>query len=358
MSRRSSAFFINGGAGRVLCAIPALEKYYEESKDKNFIVVCEGGSELFKGHPLLDDRSYDVTHKNLFQDKIKNLDIVNPEPYRIWEYYNQQASLAQAFDIAINNKGTRELPPPILKLSRDEIISGNNIVNEVKQKLNKKKVVVFQPFGRGIHDAGGNLIDPSGRSFEFINVISIMKKMQKQGWAVILFSEYHFDAKVHGLEEFAKPEGANLRIWSAIIKSADLFVGADSVGQHIARTTMTPTVAVFGSTYPVNVSYPESDTFKIIDLGETERRYSPIRITVDEAVDRNNERLMFMTDEIEEFLMDIAIKTMRNETNDSDESSESPQTLPHTHNENCKGGILTAVQPPFSKKSKTIEGNI
>jgi hypothetical protein len=50
---RSKAFFINGGAGRVICSIPALEKYREESGDKDFIIVCEGGTDFFKGHPTL-----------------------------------------------------------------------------------------------------------------------------------------------------------------------------------------------------------------------------------------------------------------------------------------------------------------
>ncbi len=48
---RSKAFFVNGGAGRVLCSIPAFEKYEEESGDEDFIIVCEGGMELYKGHP-------------------------------------------------------------------------------------------------------------------------------------------------------------------------------------------------------------------------------------------------------------------------------------------------------------------
>lgn len=326
MSKRSSAFFINGGAGRVLCAIPALEKYYEENKEDDFIVVCEGGSEFFKGHNLLDSRSYDVAHKNLFKDKIKDRNVVSPEPYRIWEYYNQQASLAEAFDIAINNKGIRSLPQPTLKLSRDELIAGENIVKEVKEKLNKKNVVVFQPFGRGIHGAGGTLIDPTGRSFEFANVIGLLKKFQKAGWAVILFSEVHFDAKANGLEEFAKPEGANLRIWSAIIKAADLFVGCDSVGQHISRTMQTPTVAVFGSTFPINVSYPETNTFKVMDLGDIERDYSPIRITADEVIDRQNEMLMHMTDDIENFLIDIAKKIIKKKCVSSDEKKVNLRT--------------------------------
>jgi len=313
---RSKAFFINGGAGRVLCSIPAFEKYAEESGDKDFIIVCEGGTELYKGHPLLDSRSYDHWHKNIFKDKIRDMDIVSPEPYRVWEYYNQQCSLAQAFDIAINNKGIRELPYSDLYLSREEEIAGINVVNEVKAALKKENVIVFQPFGRAIADINGMLSDPSGRSFEYQTVLNLIKKFQKQNWAVILMSELKLDVKKTDLqEEIAQPENANLRAWSSIIKNADLFIGCDSVGQHIAYATKTPTIAVLGSTFPMNVSYPENNTFKVMDLGEGLRQYSPIRIVADEAVDRANERLMSMTSEIEDFLIDEAKKLMYNDKN-------------------------------------------
>ena len=103
---------MNGGAGRVICSIPAFEKYAEESGDKDFIIVCEGGTEFYKGHPLLDAKAYDAWQKNIFQDKLKHMDLVSPEPYRVWEYFNQECSLAQAFDIEINNASVRELPLP------------------------------------------------------------------------------------------------------------------------------------------------------------------------------------------------------------------------------------------------------
>ncbi len=45
------AFFINGGIGRVLCSIPALEEYAK--KNNNFIIVSEGWPECFAGHPSL-----------------------------------------------------------------------------------------------------------------------------------------------------------------------------------------------------------------------------------------------------------------------------------------------------------------
>lgn len=307
MSSRPKAFFINGGAGRVLCSIPAFEKYAEENPNENFIIVCEGGTELYKGHPILDAKSYDHWHKNLFKDKLKDMDVVTPEPYRVWEYYNQQCSLAQAFDIEINNKGIRDLPIPSLFLSKEEEIAGINLINEVKENLKKEKVVVFQPFGRGIHQHGGILSDPSGRSFEYDSIIELIKKFQKEDWAVILMSEVGIDTAKAGIKEnIAHPEGANLRVWTSVIKYADLFVGCDSVGQHISYSISTPTISVIGSTFPINVSYPESDRFKVMDLGEGVRQYSPIRIVQDELVDRSNERLMIMTKEIEDYLLDLS----------------------------------------------------
>ena len=47
MMTRNKAFFINGGAGRVVCSIPALEKFAEENPDNNFIIIC-GWSESVK----------------------------------------------------------------------------------------------------------------------------------------------------------------------------------------------------------------------------------------------------------------------------------------------------------------------
>ena len=67
---RSRAFFVNGGYGRTVCSIPAFEAYEKESDDSDFIIVCEGGTDAFKGHPLLDDRTYDNWHKNLFKEKL------------------------------------------------------------------------------------------------------------------------------------------------------------------------------------------------------------------------------------------------------------------------------------------------
>ena len=64
---RSMAFFVNGGYGRVVSSIPAFELYAKESNDDDFIIVCEGGTDAFKGRPDPQiKRAYDNWHKNLF----------------------------------------------------------------------------------------------------------------------------------------------------------------------------------------------------------------------------------------------------------------------------------------------------
>jgi ADP-heptose:LPS heptosyltransferase len=306
---RDTAFFINGGAGRVVCSISALEKFAEENPDNNFIIVCEGGTDFFKGHPILHAKAYDHWHKNLFEDKLKNMDIVSPEPYRVWEYYNQKATLAQAYDIAINNKGLRDISRPSIKLSKGELITGQNVIKDVKEKTKKDKIIVFQPFGRGVVEDKGIITDFSGRSFEAENVINLIKKLNKK-YGIIFMGEIAIDFPKHGITDpVAVPQNVDLRSWASIIAKADHFLGCDSVGQHLAHAFEKTATIVVGSTFKENVSYPSDSNFEILDMGEGARVYSPIRITVDEFADRVNEGMMVMNDKIE----DVIVETVNNQ---------------------------------------------
>jgi len=207
---RHTAFFINGGAGRVVCSIPALEKFAEENPDNNFIIVCEGGTDFYKGHPLLHAKAYDVWHKNLFEDKLKDMQLESPEPYRVWEYYNQQANLTQAYDIAINNKGIRDLDKPTIKLGKQELIQAQQVIRDVKEKTGKDKVIVFQPFGRSVFEENGIISDFSGRSFEPENVVSLIKKLS-ENYAIVFMGEVAIEFKKHGISQpVAIPQGLGL----------------------------------------------------------------------------------------------------------------------------------------------------
>ena len=301
---RSKAFFLNGGIGRILCAIPALEKYAEESGDKDFLVICEGAVDILKGHPVLDAKTYDIFHKNLFHSKLQSREVVSLEPYRVWEYYNQKCNLTQAFDILINNKGIRKLPKPTVILSKEETIQGKKLIDDIKTKIKKDKTIIFQPFGRGIEHIDSSFIDKTGRSIEYKNIKSLIRKLQKENFAVILMSEFGLDLKDQKYtDEVAFPEGLNLSQWASVIKHTDHFFGCDSVGQHLSYAMQTPTTVVLGPTYPINTSYPDCEYFNIMDLGEIDREYDPIRITMDERITRKNELLMAMNEQIEDFIV-------------------------------------------------------
>lgn len=310
MTQRAKAFFINGGAGRVVCSIPALEKYAEEVS-KDFIIVCEGGTDFYKGHPILHERAYDHWHKNLFEDKLINMDLVSPEPYRVWEYFNQKCSLAQAFDIIINNKGVRELPRPSMRLSNEEMFTGFGVIKEVKEKTKKDKVVIFQPFGRGVVSNNGLILDSSARSFEGAHVVNIVKQLQKK-YAVILMSEIGIDFSKHGCKDpVAHPQNLTLRQWAGVIANTDYFLGCDSVGQHLACALDKPATVVVGSTFAVNVSYPDYEKFDVLDMGGSVRKYSPIRITMDEVADRGNDGIMNMNEAIEKAIVESVDKGIK-----------------------------------------------
>lgn len=301
---RSTAFFINGGAGRVLCSIPAFVKYHEEHPDDDFIIVCEGGMDLYKGHPILHKKAFDVWHKNLFEDYIKERNCVTPEPYRVWEYYNQKCSLSQAFDIAINNKSVRQLPYPTIHLSKNEIAAAYNLVQEIKSGTGFDKVLVVQPFGRSIENTGDLIIDPTSRSFNISNIIEIINELKKE-YAIIIMSEFPIALEETNNSKYpvAQPEIPDLRIWSGIIEIADHFLGCDSLGQHIAKALGKTATVVTGSTYPVNISYPDDLDFDIIDLGKDTRVFAPIRLTLEEWQDRLNDEIMEMTDQDKKLIL-------------------------------------------------------
>jgi len=311
----NKAFFINGGAGRVLCSIPALEEYAKNHED--FIIVAEAWGDFYSCSKILRDKVYSITHKNLFEYLLKDKEIISPEPYRLNAYFNQKCNLIQAFDIIINElKDIPETKKINLELNKSEQISGHNIVSEVKEVTKKDKIVVFQPFGSSAKMEGKFIYDTTGRSFELSDIYKIIEELKKN-YGVILMTQIPIpDWDKLGV---ACPQNVSLNNWSGIINAADYFLGCDSMGQHIAYALDKPATIVIGGTYPENISYPNNKNFYIIDNGKEKRKYSPIRISFEDHYDRNNEELMVLSDmkikEIQKSIIDkIGISKVNNDT--------------------------------------------
>ena len=295
------AFFINGGIGRVLCAIPALE-HYVQNTDPDAVIVVEAWLDLFLLSPVLKDNVYPVNHKGLFKDKLRDKELISPEPYRLNAYFNQKANLIQAFDMLINDLSevpeTKELR---VSLGKSDEIVGFNLNNQIRQELGKEKTIVFQPFGSGAKLEGNIIIDESGRSFELKDVVQIIERLNEEYCVIVMSSfkiPYNFTNRV------AQPENVSILQWAGIIDACDHFLGCDSIGQHYANALGKSATVVIGATFPENISYPANPDFTIIDNGLGLRDYSPIRITQDIFTDRANESLMLLSPETLDLIVD------------------------------------------------------
>ena len=304
---RKKVFHLDGGAGRVICALPALEKYAKKNPDKDFNVIIGGWDTLTFGNRLLQDNTYSMDVKGIFNLLIKDNDLVHPEPYLLWEYYNQKCSLVEGFDKIINETDDHsDLEPPKLYLNKMEEKGAANMIATVESKQNKSTTIVIQPFGRSARIDNGDIIDDSTRSIEANVYYKLVKKLS-QKYNIILMAEGEFCQAVSQEDTISEKPQGDLRLWAAVIEACDYFIGCDSLGQHMARAFDKPGSVIMGSTYAENVSYP--DWFNIIENEDVAKTYSPIRACGFDShlADRLNDRLMdFTDDQINEIYSNIA----------------------------------------------------
>jgi hypothetical protein len=303
MKKLKKVIIIDGGAGRAIAALPSLEKYVKNNPNEDIRIVVFGWDNIYWGNALLQDITYGADTKGLFDNVIKDADVlVSPEPYRVPDYFNQKISLAEAFDREINNtKDHSDLGVPRLYLCKAEEKNAANVLADVRSQQKKAKTIVIQPYGRSARVDRGDIIDDSSRGLDSNSYARLAKKLSTK-YNLVLFAEKQF----HLAEDFTFKMEADLRMWAAMIEGCDYFVGCDSVGQHMARAFDKPGTVIIGSTYPINVTYP--DWFNLIEKTDLPKKYSPIRICGldNHLADRYNDRLMDFTDkEIDDIFMKI-----------------------------------------------------
>lgn len=289
-----TVFWIDGGAGRAICAIPALLKYNRLNPNSDWCVLVAAWDFLYWGIPELQDRAYGIDTKGIFDNVVKTADkIITPEPYRNPAYFRQEISLVEAFDREINNTTDHsDLGVPQLIFNTAETVVAKNTINDLKNTQKRSKTIVFQPFGRGAKlERDQQVVDEESRSLSSKDYMFLVRKLA-QKYNMIFFGEPEFQLQQ---DTYAQKYTCDLRQWAALIQEADYFIGCDSVGQHMARAVGTPGTVIIGSTFAVNTSYP--DYFNIIDKG-THKKYSPIRIAGLDTMlsNRLNEKSMRFSD--------------------------------------------------------------
>lgn len=299
----NTVIFIDGGAGRVICAIPALEKYVLDHPKENIKILVYGWDSLLWSNSILQPLTFNGNDKGTFANHIKNADkIISPEPYRLPEFFTQKVSMIEAFDILLNGNNNK-LSNPKLYLSKSELIGAKKIILECKNRFKKEKTIVIQPFGSSakFENLGDmhEILDDTNRSMSLFMYSKMVKSLSEK-YNVILFAEqkFNFPEDVYTYKFLG-----DLRGYAAVISQCDYFVGCDSVGQHMARAFNKPGTVIFGSTFPENVSYP--DWFQIIDKDKDKKEYLPLRISDVEChlADRLNQDCMnYSSTEIDNIL--------------------------------------------------------
>lgn len=290
------AVFIDGGAGRVIAAIPALLKLVKNNPNDDIRIFINGWDTLLWGIPELQNISHSPDVKGIFESLIKDVDVViSPEPYRLPSYFNLKKSLVEAFDEIINETDDHsDLESPKLVLNKGEEKQAAMLIAQVKSEQQKQKTIVIQPYGRSAERVDqADIIDGSSRSIEQDVYLKLVKKLSTK-YNLIFFGEEQFQLAD---DTYTFKPTLDLRGWASVIEAADYFVGCDSVGQHMARSLNKPGTIIIGSTFPINTTYP--DYFNIYEKKNVTKYYSPIRISGFEShlADRLNDRLMELDDD-------------------------------------------------------------
>ena len=311
-SARKKVFMVSGGTGRIICALPAFEKYLKANGSDSFYIISQSGLQFFLGTEF-QDIAFDPTHKGLFKSIIKPNDLINLEPYQTYGYYNQEKSLTEAFDKLINGTDDhKDLRRPKIVLNKTEEINAADTVKECKKQQGKKYTIVIQPFGReGKAHEGGHIVDASSRSLSTDDYFYISQQLRKK-YNVISMTENRFDNDDNMYVD------ADLRHWAGIIEAADYFVGVDSCGQHMAYALNKPASVILGSTFAENISYPKH--FNIVEKPNNPRVYSPIRIEGmdSELANRVNDTCMDFTKQELEQLTNNILKDIQKKLGKSD----------------------------------------
>lgn len=260
---------IDGGLGRILTAIPALEKYVTNNPNSYIIIGSPPNmlfTDLLYSNKILSKHVFDWNTKGIFE-KIKDTLILKPEPYYNSDYINGKINMMDAWNRVINNDH-ETMPTPKLKLRKDELFQFQQIRKQVQGKL-----IAFQPFGSGLEIIENNIRDQTHRSLTLETTQKITSALREQGYVVWLMTDRNIPMLQMNnyLEYYTKSS----REIAAMIYYCDYFLGVDSVGQHIARFLKKPGTVIMGATNAMNATYP--DHFNILNDDEN-RPYMPYRL--------------------------------------------------------------------------------
>lgn len=279
---------IDGGLGRVICAVPAIENF---AKNNNDFSVITPWSDVFANHPTLKNVYHSDT-KDLWENIISKGAYLHPEPYQRREYYTQKAHLIDAFNLEINNAHVQGMPH--IYLSAQEKTWAENFARSVKNATRKRKLIAFQPYG-ATFKSGSN--DETDRSFSQANTIYIANR----------FMTLHADAALVNCTTmpFVHPnvfqQTFTTRQLFAVVSVCDAIFSIDSVVSHIGAAFDKKGVLILGGTHKENVGY---ENFKTFTREGYPKAYLPIRLGC-QMISKNQGAMDFSQQQLDDMIRSV-----------------------------------------------------
>lgn len=309
----NTTFIIPGGAGKVVTAIPALEKYHRLNPHDDFKVIPYSWETFYYSNPVLQKRVFNAQSKGTFLNHIKDNKAVVIDPYTNYHFYNQKCNLIEAFDKEINNTDYHEdLTRPYLGLTNAEQQSAIQIIQRYKENTGKNKTIMFQPFGSGTAILNDTLVDDTNRSLNYKTYIKIVEALSEHA-TIIYASSPQFKSKEDKWSISFDEEGQYHRVLLSLTKNVDYFVGIDSVGQHVAYSYNIPGLIIGGGTNDINFGYPNH--FKIFRKNTHTPSYLPWSLPSHEdflSGCRENDGIMNFSDIEIKHIIDIILRDIYN----------------------------------------------
>lgn len=299
MSASKKVFYVDGGLGRVLCSVPAVEQLAWKGHK---VVVVASWPVVFENNPHVH-KLYGADYPYLWSDVVEGNELIKPEPYTSYEFYSQQHHLVQSFNFLTNNSDS--LDRPNLYFTDSELSEGKRMVDELKSTHNKKKLLLFQPFGATAQVSPSDkpnvepeISDETHRSLSVKGALSIAKSLQKTNPEVALLNMTHVPFDQKNVPNVITPQ-ISTRMWFVIANFLDGVIGIDSVGVHLAAALSKPCIALFGGSHKENFAYPY-DNFTVYMKDGFPKAFRPFRVYG--YIEQNQGAMDFSDAEIKEIL--------------------------------------------------------
>lgn len=259
---------IDGGIGRVICAIPALEEYCKQHPDT---IVQTSWSDVLMHNPYIKNiQAPNESPWTLWKDKIQHMEYLHPEPYHFAPYYQNKVHLRDAFHQLINGvqPSVATSTQHYIHLSPEEKQLAQQLKANITASRKANKIVMMQGFGSTATFDGTVVSDASGRSLNNFQVGTILDNLPEDV-VVIWRGNIGFNhPRVISLD-------MSLRMTFVALSICDEVITIDSCLLHMAVAMGKSGVALWGTTSQNNLAYPQ---FKNMQREGFPKAYLPFRI--------------------------------------------------------------------------------